>query len=177
MEWKPARKKVKALKNLAKELKPLHEAGKKVVFTNGVFDILHVGHVRLMEFCKKQGDILVVALNSDESVKRLKGPDRPLNALLVRAELMAALETVDYVTWYEEDQPLNAILAVRPDVLVKGGDYKLTEIVGMPEVKSWGGKTLRFKPVAGQSTTGLLKKAHSMKKLDKKKHKDKRFCS
>ncbi len=163
--------------SLKRELKSLQAQGNKVVFTNGVFDILHVGHVRLMEFCKQQGDILVVALNSDDSVKRLKGPDRPLNPLPVRAELMAALESVDFVTWYEEDQPLNAILALRPEVLVKGGDYKLTEIVGMPEVKSWGGKTLRFKPVEGQSTTGLLKKAHSMQKPDKKKHKDKRFCS
>ena len=177
MKYIPARKKIKSLSQLKKIARELHAQGKSIVFTNGVFDIPHAGHVRLLEKCKSLGDIVIVALNSDESTRRLKGKDRPLNSLPVRAELIAAFASVDFVTWFEEDQPLKAILAVHPDVLVKGGDYKLTEIVGMPEVRSWGGKVIRFKPVQGQSTTGLLKKVKQIPTIEKKKHKDKRFCS
>ena len=172
-----ARKKIKTAESLVKILQDLQCQGNKIVFTNGVFDILHVGHVRLMEFCRSKGDIVVVALNSDESVKRLKGPERPLNPLPVRAELMAALDGVDYVTWFAEDQPLEIIKSLHPDVLVKGGDYQLTEIVGNEEVHGWGGKVLRFKPVDGQSTTGMMKKIKAIDTPDKKKHADKRFCS
>ena len=108
------------------------------MFTNGVFDILHIGHIRYLEKAKSLGHILVVAINTDSSVKRLKGNHRPLIPQNERAELVAALDCVDYVTLFSEDTPLETIVALHPDILVKGGDYRLTEIVGTEEVKSWG---------------------------------------
>jgi rfaE bifunctional protein nucleotidyltransferase chain/domain len=131
----------------------------KVVFTNGCFDLLHKGHVTYLERARAQGDLLVVALNSDESVKRLKGADRPLNTLADRLEVMAALECVDFVTWFEEDTPLDAILTIKPKVLVKGGDWKVDQIVGGKEVLSWGGKVKSLTYVQGKSTTEIIAKA------------------
>ncbi len=168
MEFISTRRKIKSPNRLKPILRRLQAGGKKVVFTNGVFDILHVGHVRLLEQSKRQGDILVVALNTDESVKRLKGPERPLNTLEKRAELMAALACVDFVTWFEEDTPLEVFVHLRPDILVKGGDYKVSEIVGAREVKSWGGRVVRIKLVEGQSTTGLLKRVKKLGTVEKK---------
>lgn len=131
----------------------------KVVFTNGCFDLLHKGHITYLEKARKQGSILVVALNSDDSVKRLKGPQRPVNRLEDRMEVVASLESVDYVTWFEEDTPLELIVMLRPDVLVKGGDWKTSQIVGSAQVRSWGGTVKSLPYVEGHSTTRLLQRA------------------
>lgn len=132
---------------------------KRVVFTNGCFDILHPGHVRYLESARAQGEILVVALNSDASVGRIKGPERPINALPDRLEVMAALECVDFVTWFEEDTPLSAILKLRPNVLVKGGDWSIDRIVGGKEVVGWGGKVKSLRYIEGKSTTRIIDRA------------------
>lgn len=135
-----------------------HNEKKKIVFTNGCFDILHPGHITYLNQAKALGDILVVGLNSDASVRRLKGEERPINSLEDRAVMLASLAAVDFVIPFEEDTPLKLIQKVQPDVLVKGGDYTIDRIVGAKEVISRGGevKTLPF--VDGQSTTGIIEK-------------------
>jgi D-beta-D-heptose 7-phosphate kinase/D-beta-D-heptose 1-phosphate adenosyltransferase len=140
---------------LARELAESRR-GRKVVFTNGCFDILHVGHVRYLQEARAQGDLLVVGLNTDASVKRLKGPSRPLQNEAARAEILAALSCVDYVTLFDEETPENLIHTVRPDVLVKGGDYKIETIVGAPFVQSYGGEVKALQFVDGQSTTSII---------------------
>jgi rfaE bifunctional protein nucleotidyltransferase chain/domain len=139
---------------LAGRLKSL---ARPLVFTNGVFDILHRGHVTYLAQARALGAGLLVAVNSDASAKKLeKGTDRPVNALEDRAALVAALESVTLVTWFEQETPLELIRVVKPEVLVKGGDWKVAEIVGATEVKSWGG-TIHSIPFAHQrSTTSLL---------------------
>jgi len=134
---------------------------KRVVFTNGCFDLLHCGHVTYLECARKQGDVLVVALNSDASVKRLKGPERPINTLADRLEVIAALESVDYVTWFEENDPVHLIRLLRPRVLVKGGDWRPENILGSAEVLSWGGKVKSLPFVEGKSTTLMIQKSRS----------------
>jgi len=129
------------------------------VFTNGCFDILHKGHVNYLENARNLGDHLVVALNSDESVKRLKGPTRPINSLSDRLEVIAALEMVDYVTWFEADTPLELIKMLRPHILVKGGDWKVDQIVGSKEVIGWGGTVLSLPFIEGKSTTEIIKRS------------------
>ena len=130
-----------------------------LVFTNGVFDILHRGHVTYLAQARALGASLVLALNTDASVRRLgKGEDRPLNALPDRAAVAAALHDVSLVTWFDEDTPLDLILEVRPDVLVKGGDWKVADIVGAAEVKSWGGSVHSIPFEHERSTTALLGK-------------------
>jgi D-beta-D-heptose 7-phosphate kinase/D-beta-D-heptose 1-phosphate adenosyltransferase len=133
----------------------------QVVFTNGCFDILHAGHARYLEQARNLGDVLVVALNSDESVKRLKGSERPLNSLQDRLEVMASLEAVDWVTWFEDDTPLNLIRKIRPDFLAKGGDWQVDQIVGGADVLSWGGEVRSIPFVEGRSTTRLIEKARA----------------
>jgi len=128
--------------------------GKTVVFTNGCYDLLHAGHVTLLEKAKRHGDILVVGLNSDDSVRKLKGRSRPLVGEKDRAKLLAALESVDYVTIFPEDTPARLIQELKPDVLVKGGDYALDQIVGRNDVK----KVVRVPLVKGFSTTNLIRK-------------------
>jgi D-beta-D-heptose 7-phosphate kinase/D-beta-D-heptose 1-phosphate adenosyltransferase len=130
-----------------------------VVFTNGCFDLLHQGHVSYLAQARKLGDYLVVALNSDSSVRKLKGPGRPLNSLRDRMEVMASLECVDYVTWFSQDTPLALIKKIRPDILVKGGDWKANQIVGANDVLSWGGRVYSLPYVRGKSTTRLIAKA------------------
>ena len=133
-----------------------------LVFTNGVFDILHRGHVTYLAEARALGAALVVALNSDASVRRLgKGDDRPLNTLEDRMAVVAALESVALVTWFEEDTPLERILACRPDHLVKGGDWSVDRIVGAKEVQEWGGKVHSIAFRHDRSTTGLLEKIRS----------------
>ena len=127
-----------------------------VVFTNGVFDLLHVGHVDLLTAARSLGDHLIVALNSDASVRRLKGPTRPVRTEAERAYVLAALEAVDAVTVFEQDTPLEIVLALRPDVLVKGGDYTPDTIVGRREVESWGGHVHVVPLTEGQSTTRII---------------------
>jgi rfaE bifunctional protein nucleotidyltransferase chain/domain len=130
-----------------------------VVFTNGVFDILHRGHVTYLAQARALGSSLVVALNSDASVRRLgKGEDRPVNALADRMAVVAALESVTLVTWFEEDTPLERILACRPDHLVKGGDWSVDRIVGAREVRSWGGEVHSIPFLHPTSTTRLLER-------------------
>ncbi|WP_435016404.1 D-glycero-beta-D-manno-heptose 1-phosphate adenylyltransferase [Tundrisphaera sp. TA3] len=135
------------------------EAGQRIVFTNGCFDLLHVGHARLLRQAAALGDFLVVGLNADASVRRLKGPSRPINDESSRAELLAALECVGAVALFEDDTPLALIEAIRPDVLVKGGDYTPDEVVGRAEVEAAGGKLVLIPLVEGHSTTGMVKRA------------------
>ena len=134
------------------------KAGKKIVFTNGCFDILHAGHVTYLEKAKRLGDILVVGLNSDSSIRRIKGPGRPVNPEGDRARVIAALEAVDFVTLFSEDTPLNLICELRPNILVKGADWKKGQIVGAKEVQSWGGKVKQIPLVPGRSTSAILEK-------------------
>jgi rfaE bifunctional protein nucleotidyltransferase chain/domain len=130
-----------------------------VVFTNGVFDLLHVGHVSLLEAARAQGAALVVGVNSDASVRRLgKGADRPLVPEAERARLLAALACVDGVVLFDEDTPLALIQALRPDVLVKGADYEPSQIVGAAEVEGWGGRVVRIPLVANRSTTDIVRR-------------------
>ncbi|MES2856812.1 MAG: D-glycero-beta-D-manno-heptose 1-phosphate adenylyltransferase [Bdellovibrionota bacterium] len=132
--------------------------GRKVVFTNGCFDILHVGHVRYLKEARAQGDILVLGLNTDRSVSVLKGPNRPVQNENARAEILAALECVDFVTLFDEDTPEKLIKEIRPDVLVKGGDYKIETIVGADFVMSYGGQVKPLQFVDGSSTTSIIEK-------------------
>jgi D-beta-D-heptose 7-phosphate kinase/D-beta-D-heptose 1-phosphate adenosyltransferase len=130
-----------------------------VVFTNGCFDILHIGHIRLLEEARRKGDRLIVGLNSDESVRRLKGPLRPIIAEGERARVLAALSAVDAVVVFDESTPLQLIEAIHPDVLVKGGDYTEDTVVGAREVRAWGGR-VELIPLAGDiSTTRLIAKS------------------
>lgn len=149
-----ALKKIQSRDSLHRILSQLKKKKKKIVFTNGCFDLLHLGHVLLFEKAKSFGDILVVALNSDASLKKLKGPSRPLVKQSDRARVLAALSAVDYVTVFGEDTPEEILKELTPDVLIKGGDYKLSEIVGREYVK----KVVRFPVVEGRSTTSLIKK-------------------
>jgi len=141
---------------LSKRCEEVRAQGGKVVFTNGVFDLMHPGHLDSLRRAKAEGDFLVVALNSDESVRRLKGEGRPILPLDQRYRLMAALEDVGAVASFEEDTPLKIILAVRPDVLVKGGHYQVHEIVGHEFVLACGGRVLSLPLVDGYSTTSLI---------------------
>lgn len=149
-----AKNKIFSRRALGLWLAKQRKAGKKIVFTNGCFDILHAGHVSVLEFSRSKGDLLVVGLNSDASVKRLKGPTRPVNKEADRALVLAALQAVDAVCVFPEDTPYNLIKLVRPDVLVKGGDYKPSEIVGREFAK----KVVRFALLKGRSTTNIIKK-------------------
>jgi D-beta-D-heptose 7-phosphate kinase/D-beta-D-heptose 1-phosphate adenosyltransferase len=148
--------KLKSRAELKKIVTRLKKAGQRVVFTNGCFDLLHVGHLRYLRRAKAEGDILVIGLNSDESVRRLKGETRPLVAQEERAELLAALEMVDYVSIFDEDTPLNLIRALEPDVLVKGGDWKKDEVAGAAEVEGWGGRVVIAPLIPGRSTSDLV---------------------
>ena len=132
----------------------LHQ--QKIVFTNGCFDILHFGHVHYLLEAKKLGDILVVGLNSDDSVRRLKGPTRPINGEKERAFVLASLAFVDYITLFEEDTPENLIKVVQPDVLVKGGDYTIDQIVGADFVMQHGGTVTTIPFVEGYSSTQII---------------------
>jgi D-glycero-beta-D-manno-heptose 1-phosphate adenylyltransferase len=133
-----------------------------VVFTNGVFDVLHRGHVTYLEQARAQGASLVVALNTDASARRLgKGPDRPLNSEQDRAVVMAALASVDVVTWFDEDTPYEIIEALRPDTIVKGGDYDMSKLREAQLVESYGGQALALSFVDGYSTTALVRRIRS----------------
>jgi rfaE bifunctional protein nucleotidyltransferase chain/domain len=136
----------------------LRQAGKKLVFTNGVFDILHVGHVRYLAQARELGDALVVAINSDASVRELKGEARPLVNQTERAEILAALSYVDYVTIFDDISPRSLIAKLLPDILVKGGDYALEQIHGREEVEAAGGRVVSLPFVDGASTTAMLER-------------------
>ena len=130
--------------------------GKRVVFTNGCFDVVHAGHIYLLSEAAKLGDILIVGLNDDESIRRLKGQDRPKLPLELRAFTLAGLSAVGYIVPFTEDTPLELILALKPDVIVKGGDYTFDSIVGAREVRSWGGDVVVIPLLEGLSTSGIL---------------------
>lgn len=138
-------------------LAPLR-AQKKIVFTNGCFDLLHVGHIRYLQQAKSLGDCLVVGINSDESVKRLKGPTRPIQNENDRAEILAALGCVDFTILFSEDTPLELIKKVKPQLLVKGGDWKIEQIVGSDFVLAHGGEVRSLQFVDGRSTTNIIEK-------------------
>ncbi len=139
-------------------LKVWRKEKKQIVFTNGCFDILHWGHVYYLEQARKLGDILIVGVNSDASVRRLKGPHRPINSLRDRLRVLAGLESVDAVISFSGDTPLTLIKKIKPDVLVKGGDWSVDLIVGAKEVLSWGGEVVTIPVRKGRSTTKILKK-------------------
>lgn len=143
------------------ERERLRSAGLSVVFTNGVFDLLHVGHVRYLEQARALGDVLVVAVNSDRSVRELKGPDRPVFVEHERAEILAALRQVSYVTVFDDTSPRTLIAKLLPDVLVKGGDYSLDQIHGRVEVEAAGGRVVSLPFVQDSSTTRMIEKMRS----------------
>ena len=149
-----AKNKIMTRAKLAAFIKKSKAQGKKIVFTNGCFDILHAGHVSSIEFAKSKGDILVLGLNSDASIKRLKGKNRPINKQADRALVVAALGAVDAVCLFSQDTPLELIKLVKPDILVKGADYKNKEVVG----SQFAGKVVLFPLVKGRSTTNLINK-------------------
>ncbi|MCC6012146.1 D-glycero-beta-D-manno-heptose 1-phosphate adenylyltransferase [Candidatus Caldipriscus sp.] len=136
----------------------LRKAGYKIVFTNGCFDIIHRGHVELLKFARSLGDVLVVGLNDDESVRRLKGKNRPINTLEDRAFVLLSIRWVDFVVPFSEDTPERVIREISPDVLVKGGDYRIEDVVGADFVLSKGGRVEIFNYLEGYSTTSIIKK-------------------
>ena len=154
--------KLKSRANLTKTIAGLKARGRRIVFTNGCFDLLHYGHAKYLERAKAKGDILVVAVNSDSSVRRLKGKGRPVTPQRYRALMVASLASVDFVVIFNEETPAAIIAALKPDVLVKGGDWKTDTIVGADFVKGRGGKVLSIPFVPGFSTTGLIRRiAHA----------------
>jgi D-beta-D-heptose 7-phosphate kinase/D-beta-D-heptose 1-phosphate adenosyltransferase len=150
--------KIKKLADLKKICDRLRRKGKKIVFTNGCFDIIHYGHVMYLEKAKAIGECLIVALNSDRSVRKIKGENRPINNETDRSKVLAGLESVDYVVIFSENDPLTVIKALRPDILVKGSDWKSKVIVGADFVKSQGGKVATIPLARGRSTSNLIKK-------------------
>lgn len=153
--------KIAALKPLSFKIAAWRAIGKTIAFTNGCFDILHEGHIFSLSQAAKEADLLIVGVNSDASVKRLKGKDRPINHEQSRALLLASLAIVDAVVIFEEDTPLELINAILPDVLVKGGDYTVDQIVGAKEVIATGGKVIINPIVEGYSTTGIIQQIKS----------------
>ncbi len=150
--------KIKDLSEAKKETGMLKKQGKKIVFTNGCFDILHIGHARYLYSARELGDFLLVAVNSDRSVRAIKGPERPINPENARVEMLAALGCVDMVIIFDEEDPLRVIEQLKPDILVKGGDWKEDQIIGSDVVKKAGGRVISLPFVDGASTTGIIKK-------------------
>jgi rfaE bifunctional protein nucleotidyltransferase chain/domain len=150
--------KIKTVAELLPLLAILRAAGKKIVFTNGCFDIIHTGHTRYLATARSLGDVLVVAVNSDASVHRIKGEKRPINPEAERLETLAALESVDFVTLFSEPDPFKIISELQPDILVKGGDWPLEKIIGRDVVEARGGKAVNVPYIEGASTTGIIEK-------------------
>ena len=150
--------KIKSLPELKRIVTNLKKKGKKIVFTNGCFDLLHPGHIYYLKEAKKKGSILILGLNSDSSVRKLKGKGRPLIPQKDRAELLANFEFIDYITIFDEDTPERLIKQISPDVLVKGGDYKKEDVIGGKFVAEKGGKVLIIPFLKGHSTSKLIKK-------------------
>jgi len=147
---------------LRKQLAVWRFKDKKIVFTNGCFDILHLGHIEYLAKARELGGVLIIGLNSDDSVHRIKGPSRPLNDEHARAMILASLSFIDAIVIFEEETPLELIELVRPDILVKGKDYKEHEIAGHDVVKSYGGKIITIDLVKGYSTSQLIEKARKL---------------
>ena len=149
---------IASIAELRQERARLRAAGKTLVFTNGCFDILHVGHVRYLKQARSLGDTLLVAINSDRTVRELKGEGRPVMNEQERAEMLAALRAVDYVTVFDDASPRSLIAELLPDVLVKGGDYALEEIHGREEVEATGGRVIALPFIEGASTSGIIER-------------------
>ncbi len=169
--------KVVPRRTLKRSLARLRRAGKRIVFTNGCFDIIHPGHIRYLRAAKRLGDVLLVALNSDASVRRLKGRDRPLVREQDRCEVVASLEMVDLVTTFGENTPYALIKEVQPDVLVKGGDWAPDRIVGADLVRACGGTVRSLPFAAGYSTTALVKKVRGSRALRRAPRRPQKFST
>jgi rfaE bifunctional protein nucleotidyltransferase chain/domain len=154
----PNNRKIKSVEELRLLLALLRAAGKRIVFTNGCFDLIHTGHTRYLARARSLGDVLVVAVNSDASVRGIKGDKRPINPEADRMETLAALESVDFVTVFGEPDPYRVIEALQPDVLVKGGDWPVEKIIGRDIVEARGGAVVNVPFVEGQSTTGIIER-------------------
>ena len=167
--WRPRRGstgKIQDLESLVRELQYHRYRGEKIVFTNGCFDVLHRGHVEYLQFCRQHGDVVVVGLNSDSSVKQIKGPERPINNQEDRAAVLAALGAVDYIVVFDEPTPLDTIRRVAPDVLVKGEDWADKGVVGREFVEGRGGKVILAPLVAGRSSTATIERMKALKAAD-----------
>ncbi len=158
------RRKPISLATLKRELSALRKKGRKTVFTNGVFDILHAGHVRYLTSARTLGDVLIVGLNSDKSTRAIKGKTRPIVPEQERAEVLLGLEAVDYVVLFDAPTPIKVIEAVLPDVLAKGADWAASDIVGGEVVKKNGGRVSRVRLVKGKSSTNIIKKIMKLKR-------------
>ena len=150
--------KIYTLDLIIPKIKKFKEVGKSIVFTNGCFDIIHRGHIEYLAKASDYGDVFIIGLNSDDSVKRLKGESRPINQIEARALVLASFQFIDFVVDFNEDTPYNLISNIIPDVLVKGGDYQIKDIVGHDIVGENGGKTITIPFVEGFSTTGITQK-------------------
>ena len=163
---RPPRRKIQSLTALVRLTRQARARGRTIVFTNGCFDVLHAGHVALLEGAKRLGDVLIVATNSDRSVRSLKGAGRPIIRASDRAHMLAALESVNYVTVFDAPTPQRLIAALRPDVLVKGADWGQGQIVGSDVVQRSGGRVVRAPLVKGYSTTQLIRRIQALRSLD-----------
>lgn len=150
--------KIISLSCLKRKIKQLKQNGQRIVFTNGCFDILHYGHIKYLEDAKSKGDCLVVAINSDSSIKKIKDKNRPVIGQGDRLKIVAALASVDYVVLFNETDPLEVIKALKPDILIKGSDWSKNNIIGAPFVESYGGQVLNVILVKNRSTSGIIKK-------------------
>jgi D-beta-D-heptose 7-phosphate kinase/D-beta-D-heptose 1-phosphate adenosyltransferase len=148
--------KIKSLKILIPIIEELKKEGTRVVFTNGCFDLIHAGHTRLLKAARSMGDVLVAALNTDESIRRLKGDKRPLLDQKQRGMIVSSFSSVDFVTFFEEDTPEEILRQIQPDVLVKGGEYSMDEVVGRQQIWDKGGQVTVITPLAGHSTTNVI---------------------
>ncbi|OHB54929.1 MAG: hypothetical protein A2Y12_13250 [Planctomycetes bacterium GWF2_42_9] len=158
--------KIKSIEQLTAQLDWHRSHKQKIVFTNGCFDVIHRGHIEYLGFCKKQGDIVVLGLNSDSSIRQIKGPDRPINNQLDRAAVLSGLESIDYIVIFEEDNPLNLIMKVKPDILVKGQDWAEKGVVGREFVETNGGQVVLSPLVEGKSSTNTIEKMKSLQKKE-----------
>ena len=165
----PAQSKIYSLDKLVKLREAWRKKGHKVVFTNGCFDILHAGHIKYLEEAASKGQRLIIGVNDDDSVTRLKGETRPINQLSSRLYLLASLRCVDAVCSFSEDTPLMLINVLKPDILAKGGDYKVSDVVGAKEVLGWGGEVIVVPYVEGHSTTKIENKIMDLYRKKKNK--------
>jgi len=150
--------KIKTIEELKEIVKEIKNQKKIIVTTNGVFDILHLGHIKYLQEAKKLGDVLIVAINSDSSTKKIKGPDRPINNQEIRAETLAALEFIDYIVIFNETDPIKILSEIKPNIHVKGGDYKLNQIIEKNIVEKNNGKIVLIPEIKGYSTTDIINK-------------------
>ncbi|MFQ5456701.1 MAG: D-glycero-beta-D-manno-heptose 1-phosphate adenylyltransferase [Nitrospirota bacterium] len=150
--------KLKGIEELKEIVKTLKNNGEKIVFTNGCFDLIHRGHIFYLQEAKKYGDRLIVAINSDKSINRIKGDKRPITPEKERALTVASLQAVDYVTIFDKTDPLEIITELEPDILIKGGDWKIEEVIGREIIEKRGGKVFTIPPIKGVSTTEIIKR-------------------